>query len=751
MISLAFSLSVSAQKKIEIEKPVYPKTRTMEQVDDYFGTKVSDPYRWLEDDNSEETKAWVEEQNTVTNTYLSKIPYREAIKERLTSVWNFQKQTTPFRNNDRIYYFRNSGLQNQSVLVSEDDRTGKVTELLDPNTLSEDGTVSLSDVAVSGDGKYLAYMISRSGSDWNEIYVMDIKKKKVLSDHIQWVKFSSIAWHGKGFYYSCYDEPKKGSELSGKNEYHKVYYHKIGDKQAKDKLIYENKEAALRNFSAEVTEDERYLLISETESTSGNSLYVRDLTNENSTFTTLIKGFDYDAEPIGNIGSTLYVRTNLKHQNYQIISFDLSFPGKSEWTTFLADEKYVIESAVISNRNLLVVKLLIDVTNRLIIYGQDGQAVHEIELPGPGTVGAINSQQKDNFLYYSFTSFTAPARIFKYQFSENASRGIFIPNTGYNAEDFVTEQVFYESFDGTKIPMFIIYKKGLALNGNNPTMLYGYGGFNISLTPSFSISRMVFLENGGVYAIANIRGGGEYGEAWHKAGTKEKKQTVFNDFIAAAEYLINKSYTKPDKLAISGGSNGGLLVGACMTQRPDLFKVALPAVGVLDMLRFHKFTIGWAWTTDYGSSEDEAGFKYLYKYSPLHNLKKGIRYPATLVTTADHDDRVVPAHSFKFIASLQEKQAGPNPVLIRIATKAGHGSGKPTAKIIEEAADVWAFTFYHLGIDPVFPKDPNKKEEPVKVRRPEIKDPYIKQNLPKTAPPAPKAGSTPPPPTGGQK
>lgn len=745
MIGLTLSLSVSAQTKIEIEKPVYPKTRTVDQVDDYFGTKVSDPFRWLEDDNAEETKAWVQEQNTITNTYLSKIPYREAIKERLTNVWNFPKQTTPFRNNDRLFYFKNSGLQNQNVLVYEDVKNGEVIELLDPNTLSADGTVSLSEIAVSGDGKYLAYKISRSGSDWNEIYVLDIKKKKVLTDHIQWVKFSSIAWQGKGFYYSCYDEPKKGSELSGKNEFHKVFYHEIGDKQAKDQLIYENKNAPLRNFSAQVTEDERYLIISETESTSGNALYVKDLQNPTFGFTTLVDGFTADAEPIGNLGTSLYVRTNLTHPNYQILRYDLSSPGKAQSEPFISEDNSVLETAIITNKNVFVVKYLTDVTNRLVFYNLDGQMFSEATLPGPGTVGALNGRQNDNYFYYSFTSFTTPGCVFKYEVETGESRGIFFPSTGVNFNDYITEQVFYESFDGTKIPMFIIYKKGILLNGNNPTMLYGYGGFNISLTPSFSISRMVFLENGGIYAIANIRGGGEYGEEWHKAGTKEKKQTVFNDFIAAAEYLINKSYTKPDKLAISGGSNGGLLVGACMTQRPDLFKVALPAVGVLDMLRFHKFTIGWAWTTDYGSSEDAAGFKYLYKYSPLHNLKKGIRYPATLVTTADHDDRVVPAHSFKFIASLQEKQAGTNPVLIRIATKAGHGSGKPTTKIIEEAADIWAFTFYHLGIDPVFPKDPNKKEEPVKVRRPEIKDPYLKQNLPKTAPAPQKPGSTPPP------
>lgn len=744
MISMILSFGLYAQNKTVIDKPLYPKTRMADQVDDYFGTKVSDPFRWLEDDNSEETKAWVQEQNQVTNKYLSAIPYRDSIKERLTSVWNFPKQTVPFRNNNKIFFFTNSGLQNQNVLYVNDVDRENPELLLDPNLLSADGTVSLSEISVSNDGKFLAYKISRSGSDWNEIYVMDIKKKKVLKDHIEWVKFSSIAWSGKGFYYSCYSAPVKGTELSGKNEYHKVYYHKIGDKQSKDVLVYENTKFPLRNFSAQVTDDERFLLISETESTSGNALYVKDLLNPETGFVTLVDGFESDAEPIGNIGTKMFVRTNIKHPKYQIMSFDLSSPGKASWETFISDEANVIESAVISNK-LLVVKYLVNAMNQLVVFDLNGIAVTDIELPGPGTVGAINSRTEDDFFYYSFTSFTSPAQVFKFEFSKNISRTIFTPKTGFNFDEYTTEQVFYESFDGTKVPMFIVHKKGIQMNGNNPTLLYGYGGFNISLTPSFSVSRMVFLENGGIYAIANIRGGGEFGEEWHKAGTKEKKQTVFNDFIAAAEYLINKSYTKADKLAISGGSNGGLLVGACMTQRPDLFKVALPAVGVLDMLRYHKFTIGWAWATDYGTSEEESGFKYLYKYSPLHVIKKGVRYPATLVTTADHDDRVVPAHSFKFISTLQENQGGTNPVLIRIATKAGHGSGKPTSKIIEEAADVWAFTFYHLGINPVFPKDPNKPVPPVKVRRPEIKDPYLKQNLPKPAPAPQTPGSTPPP------
>ncbi|MCX6272000.1 MAG: prolyl oligopeptidase family serine peptidase [Bacteroidetes bacterium] len=719
--------------------PQYPVTKKVSQTDDYFGTKVNDPYRWLEDDKSQETADWVKQQNEVTQTYLSAIPFRNDLKARLTQLWNFPKMNAPVKQGDRRFYLANTGMQNQSVLYMMDDKNPKGVVVLDPNKLSTDGTIALSDFEVSHDGKYLAYTISRSGSDWNEIYVIDLKKMKIQDDVLKWVKFSGMAWQGKGFYYSRYDEPKTGDELTSKNENHKVYYHKLGTSQSKDQLIYENKDYPQRNYTASVTDDERFLLIYETESTSGNAMYFKNLKKEDKNFKVLFTGFAFDYEVIGNFGDSLLVRTNAGAPRYRLLLLDPETQGKETWPVFLdEDPKMVMESAHIAD-NYIVIKYLNNATNLLFVCNRNKELVDKIPLPALGTVSEFHSRQGDNDAFFSFTSFTYPTMIFQYNIKEKRVRLIHSPEVDFNPNDYETVQVFYEGMDGTSIPMFIVYKKTITKNGMNPTYLYGYGGFNISITPTFSVSRMVFLENGGILAIPNIRGGGELGEEWHLAGTKEKKQTVFNDFIAAAQYLITNQYTNPNKLAIAGGSNGGLLVGACMTQKPDLFKVALPDVGVLDMLRYHKFTIGWAWKTDYGCSDNSDEFKYLYKYSPLHNIKEGGKYPATLVTTSDHDDRVVPAHSFKFIATLQEKNKSNNPELIRIQTKAGHGQGKPTSLRIEEAADVWSFVFYNLGLDlKVKAKVVETEMDKKKKKQPSYyKDPVYQRNLPKKPPVAP--------------
>jgi len=678
----------------------YPETKKVDVKDDYHGTIIEDPYRWLEDDKSEETAKWVEEQNKVTFGYLEQIPFREKIKNRLTELWDYPKYSVTFKNGDRYFYFKNEGMQNQSVLYVQEGLDAEPRLLLDPNTLSEDGTVALSNYSVSKDGKYLAYGISRGGSDWNEIFVMEIESEKKLDDHLKWIKFSGISWKGDGFYYSRYDEPT-GSELSSKNEFHKVFYHEINTPQDQDILVFENKDFPLRNFGAGVTDDENFLIIYESESTSGNSLYVKDFRKPNSVFEPIVENFDNDYSVIDHYDGKLLVLTNYDAPKYHLIEIDPSNKDKANWKVIIPEQNEVLEGVTLVGGKI-VTKYMKDAYSQAFIYDMTGNKIADLNLPGIGTLAGFSGQKDDDIAFYGFTSFVYPSTIYKFDISTNESEVYRAPEIDIDPTAYETQQVFYESADGTKIPMFIVHKRNLRRNGENPTLLYGYGGFNASLTPGFSATRLILLEQGGVFAMPNLRGGGEYGKEWHEAGTKERKQNVFDDFIAAAEYLIEANYTSPDYLAIQGGSNGGLLVGAVMTQRPELFKVALPAVGVLDMLRYHLFTIGWAWATDYGRSDVPEEFEYLIKYSPLHNLKFGTCYPATLVTTADHDDRVVPAHSFKFIATLQEHKGCSNPTLIRIETKAGHGAGKPTSKVIEEYADIYSFIFYNMRFTPVY-------------------------------------------------
>ena len=676
----------------------YVKTRKCDTVDTYFGTKIADPYRWLEDDKSAETGDWVKAQNKVTFDYLATIPFRDKIKERLTKIWNFAKCTAPFKKGKYYFYYKNSGVQNQSVLYVQEGLSGTPRLLLDPNTLAADGTASLGALGISKDAKYLAYSINRAGSDWSEIYLMEIESGKKLADEIKWVKFSDIGWKGDGFYYSAYDAPKKeASALSGKNEYHKLWYHKVGTEQAKDELIYQDKDHALRNYSGAVTEDEKLLLLYGSESTSGTTLAVKDLAKPNSKFITLVDNFENNYGVVDNDGNNLYVVTDKGAPKYQLLKIDITKkPAYENWEKIIPESKDLLES--VSNCNgKFVAKYLKDVTTRLYVFDKTGKKENEIQLPGLCKVESFDGDKDDSLAFFSYNTFTAPPVIYKYNVQTNKMNIWFKPDIDFKSDDFETKQVFYNSKDGTKIPMFITCKKGLVLDGNNPCFLFGYGGFNSYYSPEFRIDRAVFLENGGVYAIPGLRGGGDYGEEWHKAGTKCQKQNVFDDFIAAADYLVKEKYTSHEKLAIHGRSNGGLLIGAVMTQRPDLAKVAIPTVGVMDMLRYHKFTIGWAWASDYGTSDSANYFNCIIKYSPLHNIKE-VEYPATLVTTGDHDDRVVPAHSFKFIATLQEKNKGSNPVLVRIDTNAGHGSGKPTSKQIDEYSDIWSFVFYNLGM-----------------------------------------------------
>lgn len=694
LILLAFMSIVSmnsCNKKIK-----YPVAQKVDTVDNYFGTKIADPYRWLENDTSANTAEWVAAENKVTEEYLSKIPYRNKIRERLTKMWNFPKFGVPFHQDPWYFFTKNDGLQSQSVLYVRKGIDGDIRVLLDPNKLSDDGTVALAGYSPSNDGKYFAYSISRSGSDWNEIYVMEIESGKVLSDKLSWVKFSGMAWQKDGFYYSRYDEPK-GSALSKQNENHKVYYHKIGTDQKSDQLVYENKSQPRRNYSAQVTDDERFLLIYESETTSGVGLYYKDLLKPSSAFRQIAEGFEFEYGVIDNVGDKLLVVTNNGAPRKKLVMIDPAKPGKENWQTLIPEKEEVLEGVTLAGGKAVALYMH-DAASKAYIYGMDGKMISEMTLPGLGTLAGFNGKKQDTVAFYAYTSFTFPATVYKYNTNSGQSEIYNKPDIDFDASAFEVKQVFYPSKDGTKIPMFIIHKKGLEMNGNNPTLLYAYGGFNISLTPSFSISRLIFLENGGIYAMANLRGGGEYGEEWHKAGIKEKKQNVFDDFIAAGEYLIKEKYTSSEKLAMMGGSNGGLLIGAVMTQRPELFHVAIPQVGVMDMLRYHKFTIGHAWAGDYGTSDTKEGFDYIIKYSPLHTLKKGVKYPATLAFTADHDDRVVPAHTFKFMATLQEDQEGDNPVLVRIESKAGHGAGKPTAKQIDEVTDMWSFVMFNLGM-----------------------------------------------------
>ncbi len=693
LLLFSASLCLNAQNGFN-----YPKTKKAVQTDDYFGTKIEDPYRWLEDDNSAETKVWVEEENKLTYSYLDKIPYRDKIKKRLTEIWNFSKATPPFKKGDRFFWYKNDGLQNQSVLYSQKDTCCDKGEiLLDPNTLSTDGTVSLSGISISKNGQFLAYGISKAGSDWVEIHVMDISKKTDLPDVIKWVKFSGMAWKANGFYYSRYDEPKGGKTFTGKNEYHKVFFHVVGTTQDKDQLVYEDKDHPNFNFSADVSHDERFLILSTTESTSGNRLMVKDLSKGAGEFVVINETFQFDFDVIENVGSNLYVKTNFGAPKYKLIKIDINKPRGADWRDVIPESADLLESITFSNHKILG-NYLRDVSSHLLLFGLDGKFEKEIPLPELCKLNELHAEKPLKFFTYSVVQFTSPAKNYYYDFATGLSTQIFKPQIDFKTDDYVTKQVFFNSKDGTKIPMFITHKKDLVLTGNTPCFVYGYGGFNISITPGFSSSMAFFLEAGGIYAVINMRGGGEYGEQWHKDGTKCSKQNVFDDFIYGCNWLVENKYTSHDKMAIHGRSNGGLLIGAVMTEQPEIAKVALPTVGVLDMLRFHKFTIGRAWSVDYGNSETKAEFECLIKYSPLHNIKK-IKYPATMVLTGDHDDRVVPAHSFKFAATLQENAQGENPALIRIDVNAGHGAGKPTAKQIDEFGDMWAFVFYNLGMN----------------------------------------------------
>ncbi|MBW4648324.1 MAG: prolyl oligopeptidase family serine peptidase [Kastovskya adunca ATA6-11-RM4] len=679
----------------------YPSTRKSDQVDNYHGTKVADPYRWLEDPDSEETKAWVEAQNQITFGYLNEIPAREKIKQRLTQLWNYEKFGIPFKEGNRYFYFKNDGLQNQSVLYTQTSLDAEPRVLLDPNTLSEDGTIALSGLAISEDGNLMAYGLSTSGSDWKEWQVLDVETGENLPDHLQWVKFSGASWthDNQGFFYSRYDEPNQATQYEDVNYYQKLYYHKLGTPQSEDLLIYERPDQKEWGFSGGVSEDGRYLIVSVWLGTdSRNLVFYKDLSNPNAEVVELISEFEASYGFIDNDESVFWFRTDLDAPRGRVMAIDINNPARKNWREVIPQVTETLESVGLLN-NQFVADYLQDARSAIKIFELDGSFVREVELPGIGSAGGFNGKRHDTETFYSFTSFTTPATIYRYNMVSGKSEVFRQPEVDFNPDSYETKQVFYHSKDGTQLPMFVTHKKGLQLNGNNPTFLYAYGGFNVSLTPSFSVSRLVWMEMGGVYVMANLRGGGEYGEDWHQAGMKLKKQNVFDDFIAAAEWLIDNQYTSPAKLAIGGGSNGGLLVGACMTQRPELFGAALPAVGVMDMLRFHKFTIGWAWCSEYGSPDNSDEFEALYAYSPLHNLKPGTAYPATMITTADHDDRVVPAHSFKFAAALQEAHAGEKPVFIRVETKAGHGAGKPTTKIIEEIADEWAFLVRVLDVE----------------------------------------------------
>ncbi|MFB2895435.1 prolyl oligopeptidase family protein [Aerosakkonemataceae cyanobacterium BLCC-F50] len=679
----------------------YPKSTKIDIVDDYHGTKVADPYRWLEDPDSDETKAWVEAQNQVTFGFLNEIPVREKLKERLTKVWDYEKYSIPFKKGDRYFYFKNDGLQNQSVLYTLTSLDGEPKQLLDPNKLSEDGTVALSGIAITEDGELMAYGLSSSGSDWQEWKVLNVETGEDLPDHLKWIKFSGAAWtnDNQGFFYSRYDEPKEATKLEDVNYYQKLFYHRLGTPQSEDVLIYHRPDQKEWGFSGDVSEDGKYLIINVWQGTDPkNLIFYKDLTEPNAEVVELINEFEASYGFIDNDGENLWFRTDLDAPKGKVIAININNPAKENWQEIIPQAEEVLEGVTLLN-NQFVTEYLKDARIQVKIFALNGDFVREVQLPGIGSAGGFGGKRYDTETFYSFTSFTFPTIIYRYNMVTDESTVFRQPNVDFNPEDYETKQEFYTSKDGTKVPMFITHKKGLELNGDLPTYLYGYGGFSVPLTPSFSVGLLVWLELGGVYALANLRGGGEYGEEWHLAGTKLQKQNVFDDFISAAEWLIVNKYTSSAKLAIGGGSNGGLLVGACMTQRPDLFAAALPAVGVMDMLRFHKFTIGWAWCSEYGSPENAEEFQVLYGYSPLHNLKAGVAYPATLITTADHDDRVVPAHSFKFAAALQEAHNGDRPVLIRIETKAGHGAGKPTAKMIEEIADRWAFLVRTLGIE----------------------------------------------------
>jgi len=692
---------VACNQTMKKDKIQYPDTRKDSVVDNYFGTDVPDPYRWLEDDRSEETKAWVVAENKVTNDYLAKIPFRDGFRARLEKIWNYEKVGTPTKHGDYLYFSKNDGLQNQSVMYRKDTE-GNEEVFLDPNTFSSDGTTSLGGVSFSKDGSLAAYSISEGGSDWRKVIIIDAVTKKQIEDTLVDVKFSGMSWYkNEGIYYSSYDKPE-GSELSAKTDQHKLYFHKLGTPQSEDKVIFGD-DIKRRYVGGYVTEDQHFLVISAANSTSGNELYIKDLTKENSPITSIVKGFETTNDVVYSEGDFLYVSTNLNAPNMKVVKLKINNPAPENWVDFIPETENVL--SVSTGAGYFFATYMKDALSQVIQYDIDGKQIREIALPGLGTAGGFGGKKEDTVLYYYFTNYTIPATSYAFNPANGESKEYIRPKVDFNSDEYESKQVFYASKDGTKIPMMITYKKGLKLDGTNPTLLYAYGGFNISLTPSFSVTRAVWMEQGGVLAVANLRGGGEYGRAWHDAGTKLKKQNVFDDFIAAAEYLISEKYTSSAKLTIQGGSNGGLLVGATMTQRPDLMAVALPAVGVMDMLRYHTFTAGAGWAYDYGTSEDSKEmFEYLLAYSPVQNVKEGICYPATLVTTGDHDDRVVPAHSFKFAAQLQAKQACDKPVLIRIETKAGHGAGKATSQVIDEYADLWSFAFFNMGVTPNFSK-----------------------------------------------
>lgn len=683
------------------DKITYPVTERTSVCDTLWGEVVADPYRWLENDTSAATAAWVDTQNAVTNRYLNAIPFRQALRQRFDEVTRYATESMPNKENGKYYFYRNDGTQNQSVLYEKETLDSEPRLILDPNTLSEDGTVALSQVEISPDGKYLAYAISRSGSDWNEIYVMDLNTLELLPDHVQWIKFSPISWYKDGFFYSAF-KPEKGKELSATNEYHTIYYHKLGTPVENDTKIYCNEEHARRYVTASVSDDKNYLIITESAGTSGVALYLQDLTVDNAPIRRIIEGYDYEYSVLGMNNDRLLIVTNDNAPNYRLISVDPKNTNRNNWKEILPEQENVLADVTVAGGKILAA-YNIDVLSHLYCYTIDGEKLYEVALPAQGTLQGISAKKKENEAFYTFTSFTYPKTIYRLNVEDNTSELYYASEVDFNPADYESEQIFFTSKDGTKVPMTVTHRKGIELDGNNPTLLYGYGGFAITLNPRFIDTMIPFLEQGGIYAEVNLRGGNEYGEEWHVAGTKMQKQNVFDDFIGAAEYLIANGYTTPAKLAINGGSNGGLLVGACMTQRPDLYAVAVPQVGVLDMLRYHKFTIGWGWAGDYGTADDsQEMFRYLIGYSPLHTLKEGTTYPATLVMTADHDDRVVPAHSFKFAAQLQYCNDGTNPTLIRIDSKAGHGAGRPRHKIIDEKTDMFAFIMYNLGMNPTF-------------------------------------------------
>ena len=678
----------------KLKTMTYPITTKGETVDVYFDNQVPDPYRWLEDDKSAETGAWVKAQNEVTYDYLAQIPFRDVLKTRMEKLWNYEKISAPFKEGNFTYYYKNNGLQNQSVLYRK-DKSGAETVFLDPNTFSKDGTTSLGGLNFSRDGSKVAYSISEGGSDWRKVIIMDAISQKIMEDTIVDVKFSGVSWKGnEGFYYSSYEKPK-GSELSAKTDQHKLYFHKLGTAQKQDQIIF-GADQKRRYVGGGVTEDDRYLVITAANSTYGNELYIKDLTKPNSPIVTIVDNFKSDNNIIENEGAKLFIETDLNAPNKRIVTVDVNNPKPENWKDFIPETENVLSPS--TGGGYFFANYMKDAVSVVKQYDYSGKLLREIELPGIGTAGGFSGKKKEKTLYYSFTNYITPGSTFSFDPAKGTSKVYQKPKVDFNGELYESKQVFYTSKDGTKIPMIITHKKGLKLDGTNPTMLYGYGGFNVSLTPSFSIANAVWMENGGIYAVPNLRGGGEYGKKWHDAGTKMQKQNVFDDFIAAAEYLIAEKYTSSNFLAVRGGSNGGLLVGAAMTQRPDLMKVALPAVGVMDMLRYHTFTAGAGWAYDYGTAQDSKEmFSYIKGYSPVHNIRKGNQYPATMVTTGDHDDRVVPAHSFKFAAELQEKQTGVNPTLIRIDINAGHGAGKSVAATIQENVDIQAFTLYNMG------------------------------------------------------